>query len=346
MFLVILLLLLIISSFLINSILCGFFQINSYELQESAQRNNSKSKKLYPLHRQGYSVVVLLLIDSIVIHVALIATAINVFPLWATIIVLPFILLLSSFILPLLYAHSIGLSLLAWKADFILRVVGYISPFMKPLSRFIESRLDMHGPHMLGSKKELYALLDKHAESPNSAIAAYEIELVRHSLDFNSKKVSDYMIPRRIVKRVAVSDEVGPILIDELHKSGHSRFPVYSDKEVDTFIGVLFLRDLVDVRTGGEVKQFMHKSVYYIHEEESLYRALQIILQSNQQLLVVVNTFEEFVGVITIEDILEQIIGAEIVDEFDQHDNLRAVAASMAEKEATKRPDITKMTEK
>jgi CBS domain containing-hemolysin-like protein len=61
--------------------------------------------------------------------------------------------------------------------------------------------------------------------------------------------------------------------------------------------------------------------------------ALQAILKTRQHLFVVVNRFEEYVGVISIEDILEQIVGSPILDEFDQYDDLRAVAARQAEKD-------------
>jgi len=336
MFLYILLTLLIISTFVSHAMLFGFLQINAYELHAKAKSDDKRAKKLYPLHKQGYNVLALLVLGSIILHIALIATIIAALPVIAVILISPFILLLSSFVLPIMYAEKIGMYVLARKADSLFKIVSYSSAVTKPLSKFIENRFDIHTPRLLGSKQELYKLLEKHTESPDSAIAEHEIELVRHSLDFSIKKVKDHMTPRRVVKRIAANDEVGPILIDELHKSGHSRFPVYDDKNIDSFIGVLFLRDLVDVRGGGEVRKYMKPIVNYIHEEESLYYALRVILHTNQQLLVVVNTFEEFIGVISIEDVIEQIIGAEIVDEFDAHDDLRAVAAKMAEKEAKK----------
>lgn len=337
MFLLILLFILLFCSFLSSSALMGFLQINAYDLQAKARAGNTQAKKLYPLHKQGYQIVVLLVFDVIIVHLALLATTITVCPIWVVILLTPFVVLMSGFILPLFYADKIGLYLLAWKPEWILKFLRYTSIVIKPLATFVEKRLDMHTPQLLGSKQELYKLLEKHTESSDSVIADHEIELIRHALDFSSKQVRDFMIPRRVVKRIASHDEVGPILVDELHTSGHSRFPVYDEKQVDSFIGILFLRDLVDVRNGGSVQQFMNKTVIYIHEEESLYHALQVILKTNQQMLIVVNTFEEFVGVITIEDILEQIIGAEIVDEFDQHDDLRAVAARNAEKDAKER---------
>ncbi len=57
------------------------------------------------------------------------------------------------------------------------------------------------------------------------------------------------------------------------------------------------------------------------------------LFKTHRQLYVVVNSFEEYVGIITIEDILETILGTSIIDEFDQYDDLRAVAARAAKKD-------------
>jgi CBS domain containing-hemolysin-like protein len=77
----------------------------------------------------------------------------------------------------------------------------------------------------------------------------------------------------------------------------------------------------------------MRRDVVYIHDEQSLHDALAAIIKTHHHLLIVVNSFEEFVGVISIEDIFEQIVGRSIQDEFDQYDDLRAVATRAAKQE-------------
>ena len=139
-------------------------------------------------------------------------------------------------------------------------------------------------------------------------------------------------MPKRVVKAVSVNENIGPVLMTELHDIGHSRFPVYDGKK-DSIIGTLYLRDLVNTKSTGKVSDVMKKDVCYVHEEQSLYDALQAILKTRHHLLVVVNSFEEYVGIITIEDVIEQIIGKPILDEFDQYNDLRAVAARVAKLE-------------
>jgi len=192
------------------------------------------------------------------------------------------------------------------------------------------------------SKEELQRMFDGQELSKNSDIAADEARMIRKVLEFGDKKIRDIMTPRRMVRTVAQSDEVGPILMGELHDSGHSRFPVLADQKHTNFVGTLYLRDLVAETGSKKVKDMMQQDVQYVHEEQSLDHALRAFLKLQHHLFVVVNNFEEFVGVLSIEDVLEEIIGKEIVDEFDQHDSLRAVAKSLAQEDRKDRSEPPK----
>ncbi|QQS69160.1 CBS domain-containing protein [Candidatus Saccharibacteria bacterium] len=83
----------------------------------------------------------------------------------------------------------------------------------------------------------------------------------------------------------------------------------------------------------------MRRKVTYVHEDFTLYQTLQAFIKTKQHLFIVVNSFEEYVGIITIEDVLERVIGKLIVDEFDRYDDLRAVAAAAAKKDHAARTE-------
>jgi Mg2+/Co2+ transporter CorB len=70
----------------------------------------------------------------------------------------------------------------------------------------------------------------------------------------------------------------------------------------------------------------MSKDVYYMHDEEPLDQALAVMLKSKHNLFIVVNRFDDLVGVVTIEAMLEQILGTQIEDEFGQFNDRTAVA--------------------
>lgn len=181
-------------------------------------------------------------------------------------------------------------------------------------------------------KDDLLELLDKQNGQLDNRITSDELDFARHALLFEEKVVRDIMTPRRVVKMVKVGDSVGPVLMNELHKSGFSRFPVYEGKQ-DHMVGTLFLRSLIEKKAAGKVKDLMSKKVYYVNENQALGHVLNAFLKTKHHLFIVVNEFEEISGVITIEDVIEQLIGRKIVDEFDKYDDLREVAALAAKKD-------------
>ena len=74
----------------------------------------------------------------------------------------------------------------------------------------------------------------------------------------------------------------------------------------------------------------MRHDVYYINEQQTLDHALQAFIKTKHHLFIVVNEFEDVVGVLSAEDVIEQIIGKPMLDEFDQYDDLREVAKRTA----------------
>ncbi|MDB5185486.1 MAG: exported protein of unknown function [Candidatus Saccharibacteria bacterium] len=223
-----------------------------------------------------------------------------------------------------------------WLASRLAPSLGWLLNYLHPvLAQMTKLARKIHPVHVhtgLYEKSDLIELLERQAAQPDNRIHATELTIAHNALQFGEKLVEDVLVPRRIVKMVSVDELVGPLLMSELHDSGFSRFPVYGDKK-DHIVGTLYLRDLVNAKGGGTVRRLMREEVAYIHEEQSLLDALKAILKTRQHLFIVVNNFEEYVGVISIEDVLEQIIGEPIVDEFDRYDDMRAVAAYHARKE-------------
>ena len=148
------------------------------------------------------------------------------------------------------------------------------------------------------------------------------------NLELSEHTVSDVMTPVSVLDTADVHDALGPLVLDGLHKTGHSRFPVI-DGDIHHVVGVLYLHELVDLRTDKKtIRDAMDPHVHYIHENQTLEHALHGFLQTHRHLFIVVNDYRETVGVLTLEDVVEAVLGKPIVDEFDQFEDLRVVAAS------------------
>ncbi len=263
---------------------------------------------------------------------AFFVTVATITPFWLALCVSAVLIWLGFVWLPAARVTRASERLAAWLAPLLARLLVYVHPVTDSIARFIHRHRPVSVHTGLYDRSDLVDLLERQQVAPNNRIEKTELEVALHALTFGDDSVGQHMVPRRVVKSVAADDPLGPIVMDELHTSGHSRFPVYDGKK-DNIVGTLFLRDLLNAKAGGTVRMLMKAEVSYIHEDQSLRDALQAILKTHHQLFIVVNSFEEYVGIITIEDVLETIIGQPIIDEFDQYGDIRAVAARAARQE-------------
>lgn len=176
----------------------------------------------------------------------------------------------------------------------------------------------------IDSREELQHLV---AES-DDILTPDEKKLIVNSLSFNDQLVRKVMTPRAEIDTIKKTEFLGPLTLDDLHKTGHSKLPVISS-DIDHIIGILHLEGLLalDVKRSTTAEKAMEPKVYYIHQNQTLQHALTEFLTTRHYLLIVTNENRETVGLITLTDIIEALLGREIIDEFDFHDNLRIVAS-------------------
>ncbi|MDN5275102.1 MAG: hypothetical protein JWP06_1003 [Candidatus Saccharibacteria bacterium] len=175
----------------------------------------------------------------------------------------------------------------------------------------------------LDSREELQHLV---MQSGN-LLSGDEKKLIQHGLQFEQKMVSEVMTPKGMIDSISKKELLGPLVLDDLHKTGHSRFPVI-DGDIDHVVGMLHIHDLftLDTKRSTTAEKAMEARVFYIREDQSLQHALAAFIRTHHHLFIVVNEYRETVGIVSLEDVTEALLGRKIVDEFDTHDDLRQVA--------------------
>jgi len=175
----------------------------------------------------------------------------------------------------------------------------------------------------VNSRQELQHLIDE----SDSVLSVDDKKLLVHGLSFGEQLVSSIMTPRSVIDSIKNTEFLGPLTLDDLHKTGHSRLPVIKG-DVDHVIGILHLNNLLslDVKKSTTAEKAMEPKVFYIRQDQNLQHALAAFLRTKHHLFIVVNEFRETVGLLALEDVIEALLGRKIVDEFDEHDNLRQVA--------------------
>jgi len=225
----------------------------------------------------------------------------------------------------------------AFSAPLVSWVLRFISPPLRFIERFTGAWISRTEIRRINSKDELLDILE-HTRIEDDPFSSDELGIAVHALTFGDKKITQIMTPKSIVRAVRAEDVLSPVLLGELHDSGFSRFPV-TESQNGTFVGILYSKDLSDLHGNKMVSHVMRKELYYVNEFTALDNVLNAFLRTQHHLFMVVNEFEEVVGIITIEDVIEQIIGRKIVDEFDKYEELRAVALQDAHKVASARKD-------
>lgn len=308
------------------------------ELKRRARSGDQIAELLYRPVSYGVSLKVLLWsIVTISAALSLVLLARSVEP-WFAILLVALFVWIGFLWLPSTSLTSFSLLLARWLSPLIARLVSLLYPLLQRIGTLFLRFRHVHVQTGLYEKEDLLNLLEKQRSLPDNRIPIEDIDLVSHALEYGDRFVSDAMVPLRAVQLINEAEPIGPKLMDELYQSGYSRFPVYKDTPTN-IIGTLYLRDMVKKQVKGHVRDVMHDDVFYVHEDFYLAEVLQAFLKTKHHLFIVVNSFEEFVGIITIEDVLEQVIGKQIVDEFDKYDNMRAVAAAKAQKEHDERKD-------
>ncbi|HXH26360.1 MAG TPA: CBS domain-containing protein [Candidatus Acidoferrum sp.] len=171
------------------------------------------------------------------------------------------------------------------------------------------------------SKDELLHMV----EHDHGILHPAEQALVQRALTYQHIKIKDIMTPRASVVSLDKNDSLGPLVLDNLHKSGQNRFPVIV-KDLNHVIGTINMADLLPLR--AEVKHpsdVMSHKVYYLAENFGIDHAIAAFLQTGASLFIVVNELEETKGVISIETVFEQIVGKSNSHDFDRYEDRRAV---------------------
>jgi CBS domain containing-hemolysin-like protein len=164
------------------------------------------------------------------------------------------------------------------------------------------------------SEEELRMILDASQEVGH--IDEIEQTLMRRALTFGDQTVSDIMVPRTEMAALPTSLTVDQA-IGEVAETNHTRYPAYED-DVDNVVGYIHVKDLYRAPRDAGLRRLL-RPVGFISETANIELALQRFQSTRTPLALVVDEHGGTAGIVTIQDVVEQLIG-EMQDEFDQED--------------------------
>lgn len=194
-------------------------------------------------------------------------------------------------------------------------------PFIWLLNGFANFILKLLGINTIGgheahhSSEELQYLLDQGKES--GALETNEHELIKNVFDFNDRVVKNIMVPRTKISGIELNTPHKEVL-DIIIREGYSRIPVY-DETIDKIVGIVHAKDILPLLAENKecVLREIIRKPYFIPETKKINDLLSELQLKRIQIAIVLDEFGGTAGMVTAEDIVEELVG-DIQDEYDE----------------------------
>lgn len=177
--------------------------------------------------------------------------------------------------------------------------------------------------HEIHSTEELQLLVKQSADS--GAIEEENYEIIKNAFDFTDHNAKQVMVPRQNILSIDIEEPIEDI-INTIMESGYSRIPVY-ENSIDNIIGIFYSKEIIREYvqrkgnlTHDDLKSKMRKA-FFVVGSKKISDLLKIFQLKKQHLAIVIDEFGGTEGIITLEDILEELVG-EIQDEEDEEANI------------------------
>ncbi|WP_323846615.1 CNNM domain-containing protein [Microbulbifer magnicolonia] len=240
--------------------------------------------------------------------------------------VLTLLILVFSEIIPKTLGASYWRQLAPVTAYVVRFMVWALYPFVK-LSEWLTRGL-AHGPTLTGFSRDEFAVMAELGEAEGQ-LERRESSILRNLFfTLRDHSVREVMTPRTVVYSLSQDATVGASY-EEVEKSRFSRIPVYERGDPDCVVGFVLKQELLLAFAKGDREKKLaefRRDMLMLPETATIYQAFQKMLSRRVQISAVVDEYGSFEGLVTLEDLLETLLGEEIVDEADKTPDRQEVA--------------------
>jgi len=206
----------------------------------------------------------------------------------------------------------------------IIKTISVItSPFVKflTLSTNIVSKLFgvSEGEEETVTEEEIRMMIDVGKEK--GTIDEEEKNMINNVFEFNDKVVSEIMIPRTEIFALDMNMSISEVIEELSEDLRYSRVPVY-DEKIDKIKGIVYIKDILlsTKNKNTKIKNLM-KEVFFVSETKPVNELFEELRKNRKQIAIVIDEYGGTSGIVTMEDILEEIVG-DIYDEYDKVEKL------------------------
>ena len=293
------------------------------DLRRKAKLGNRQANRVLPLRRNTHLTLASILLTNVAAVSATSLVLSQSFNGWVAGLVGTLLIVIFGEVIPqALFAKNP----LVWSSRFapvlqVMRIVTYV--ISKPLQLLLDRLFPLQRAK-LQSRRELGLLITEHLSDETSELDEDEVEIMRGALQLSEKRVRDITTDIRHTYWLTLDTVLDDAKIDELKAKGFSRIPVFN-RQLSKVYGILLMKDLVDIDFDDKVIRVedlpLHPS-QLVGSMTALDTMFRKFIAAGSH-LIPVERDDEIIGIVTIEDLIEEILGHEIEDESDRQRQLR-----------------------
>ena len=306
---------LVMLSGLFSGLTLGLLGLDKTELERKMKLGDKKARKVYSVRKNGNLLLCTLLLGNVAVNSTIAIFLGGIATGFLAGIMSTALIVVFGEILPQAFISRYALSVGAYTVWLVNIFIIVLYPVCWPISKTLDAML---GEEMstVWSRRELKEIITHHRKSEVSKLDRDEERILHGALSFSDKTVKDVMVSSPHVFSLEIGDVIDKKMLAKMEKFGFSRFPVYQ-KNLENIKGLFFLRDLIGVHGNKKVSSLYEQKVLKVLDTRNLDSLLRLFISRKIHMAVVFNKKNKFVGIVTLEDVIEEIFGKEIVDEDD-----------------------------
>lgn len=295
----------------------SLMSLSVIDLKRKARLGNGMAKRVLPLRQNSHLSLASILFANVGVVSASSLLLEHHFNGWIAGIATTILMVVFGEVLPQAIFVKSALRFTSFFAPLIKLVTFLTYPLSKPLQLALDKIIGEE-TRVLHSRQELGLIIGEHQTSDTSELDEDEVEIIKSALQLSEKTVGEIMQPIKEVFWLPIDATLDTKTVDDITAHGYSRIPILSRDKTDCF-GVLLMKDMVDIDFDDNpvaITSFKLHRTRAVGSRTALDTMFRRFISLHSH-LVPVEKDDVIVGIVTIEDLIEEILGHEIADETD-----------------------------
>ena len=303
-------------SALFSGLTLGFLGLDKSELERKRKLGNPKAEAVYQVRKNNNLLLVTLLVGNVLVNAVLSVLLASFTTGFVAVAVSTFLIVIFGEIVPQAFFAKYALDVGYYFVPVVRLLLFLFYPVAAPIAWVLEQVMGAE-EDTIWSKEELSEIIKDHEDSKDSELDSDEEKVLLGALTYSDKKAGEVMTHKDDCYLLSEGTLLTESVLRNIKEMGFTRVPVYYKKRRN-IVGVLFTKDLITLQeTKPLAEVYRPETILQARTDEALDDLLNRFIRKKMHMAYVVNTEGGFAGLVTLEDIVEEIINTEIEDETD-----------------------------